>query len=84
MRMATCCQLRLLLLAVACSVGQNMDVDITPAHQWNQFVPNQTLGAGIDRGLPRLSEQASGGVIAQFRRLQRRTLLSPHISVSRR
>ncbi len=36
------------LLAAACS-AQTIDVDITPAHETNRFVPNQTLGAGIDR-----------------------------------
>lgn len=29
--------------------AQNIDVDITPGHETNRFIPNQTLGAGIDR-----------------------------------
>jgi hypothetical protein len=29
--------------------AQIVDVDITPSHETNRFVPNQTLGAGIDR-----------------------------------
>jgi hypothetical protein len=29
--------------------AQTVDVDITPSHETNHFVPNQTLGAGIDR-----------------------------------
>src|SRR3954466_12533269 len=35
-------------LSAACS-AQTIDVDITPAHETNRFVPNQTLGGGIDR-----------------------------------
>jgi hypothetical protein len=35
-------------LSVAC-VGQTIQVDITPAHSTNHFVPNETLGAGVDR-----------------------------------
>ena len=31
------------------SAAQSIEVDITPAHSTNHFVPNQTLGAGIDR-----------------------------------
>ena len=34
--------------AVACA-GQTIQVDITPAHATNHFVPNQALGAGVDR-----------------------------------
>ena len=30
-------------------VAQTIQVDITPAHATNHFVPNQTLGAGVDR-----------------------------------
>jgi len=33
----------------ATSVGQTIQVDITPTHSTNRFVPNQTLGAGVDR-----------------------------------
>ena len=36
------------LLAASCT-AQSIDVDITPAHETNRFIPNQTLGAGIDR-----------------------------------
>ncbi|HZR66013.1 MAG TPA: discoidin domain-containing protein, partial [Terriglobales bacterium] len=38
-----------LLLAGSLTFAQTIDVDITPAHETNRFVPNQTLGAGIDR-----------------------------------
>jgi F5/8 type C domain len=34
--------------AVACA-GQTIQVDISPAHATNHFVPNQALGAGVDR-----------------------------------
>ncbi len=34
--------------AVACA-AQTIQVDITPAHATNHFVPNQALGAGVDR-----------------------------------
>ena len=37
------------LLIAACCSAQSIDVDITPGHETNRFVPNQTLGAGIDR-----------------------------------
>jgi hypothetical protein len=37
------------VLIAACCSAQTIDVDITPAHETNRFVPNQTLGAGIDR-----------------------------------
>ena len=37
-----------LLLTAACS-AQTIEVDSTPAHETNRFIPNQTLGAGIDR-----------------------------------
>jgi hypothetical protein len=36
-------------LIAACCSAQAIDVDITPAHETNRFIPNQTLGAGIDR-----------------------------------
>jgi hypothetical protein len=42
-------QLAIILTSVSYSVGQTIDVDITPAHEASRFVPNQTLGAGIDR-----------------------------------
>src|SRR5260370_26270651 len=41
--------LALILTGVVYSAAQTIDVDITPAHETNRFVPNQTLGAGIDR-----------------------------------
>ena len=44
----------LLVLLGICVQGQSIRVDITPAHLRNKFVPNQTLGAGIDR----ISKQA--------------------------
>src|ERR1700736_6456753 len=42
-------QLAIILTSVSYSVGRTIDVDITPAHEASRFVPNQTLGAGIDR-----------------------------------
>jgi F5/8 type C domain len=36
------------LLLAACA-AQTIQVNITPAHSTNRFVPNETLGAGIDR-----------------------------------
>jgi hypothetical protein len=39
----------LLLCAIRFALAQTIQVDITPAHSTNHFVPNQTLGAGIDR-----------------------------------
>src|SRR5215469_4861639 len=42
-------QLTILLFAAVCCAGQTIDVDITPAHELNRFIPNQTLGAGVDR-----------------------------------
>jgi len=36
-------------LLLATCVAQTIQVDITPAHSTNRFVPNQTLGAGVDR-----------------------------------
>jgi len=38
-----------ILLLSCASPGQTIDVDITPSHETNRFVPNQTLGAGVDR-----------------------------------
>ena len=43
-----------LLALVVCVVvvstdAQVIDVDIAPSHVRNSFIPNQTLGAGIDR-----------------------------------
>ena len=31
------------------AAAQTIQVDITPAHSTNRFVPNETLGAGVDR-----------------------------------
>jgi hypothetical protein len=36
------------LLSTIC-VAQTIQVDIAPSHSTNRFVPNQTLGAGVDR-----------------------------------
>jgi len=44
-----------------CSISaaaQTVQVDITPAHATNRFVPNQTLGAGVDRIAQGLSTKA--------------------------
>ena len=38
-----------ILFSAVCGSAQTIDVDITPGHETNRFVPNQTLGAGIDR-----------------------------------
>ncbi|HLJ87922.1 MAG TPA: discoidin domain-containing protein [Candidatus Angelobacter sp.] len=38
-----------LLCASACVFGQTIRVDATAGHSVNSFIPNQTLGAGIDR-----------------------------------
>jgi len=37
-----------LLISATCA-AQSIQVDVTPAHSTNHFVPNQTLGAGVDR-----------------------------------
>jgi len=37
------------LSILATCAAQNIQVDATPAHSTNHFVPNQTLGAGVDR-----------------------------------
>ena len=37
------------LLLLGLCRAQTIQVDITPAHSTNRFVPNQALGAGIDR-----------------------------------
>jgi len=37
------------LFAMGTCTAQTIQVDITPAHSTNRFVPNQALGAGIDR-----------------------------------
>ena len=39
----------LALVLFTCAHAQTIQVDITPSHVRNAFVPNQTLGAGIDR-----------------------------------
>ena len=43
------CQLTIAVMAAAGCRAQTIDVDITPGHQTNRFIPKQTLGAGIDR-----------------------------------
>src|ERR1700691_3830789 len=37
------------LLLGSLSAAQTITVDATPAHATNRFIPNQTLGAGVDR-----------------------------------
>ena len=49
MKRTTLLSLALILTGIVYSAAQTIDVDITPAHETNRFVPNQTLGAGIDR-----------------------------------
>src|SRR5260370_3090337 len=49
MKRTTLLSLALILTGIVYSAAQTIDVDITPAHETNHFVPNQTLGAGIDR-----------------------------------
>ena len=49
MKRTTLLSLALVLTGIVYSAAQTIDVDITPAHETNRFVPNQTLGAGIDR-----------------------------------
>jgi hypothetical protein len=41
--------LTLSLLLVSFAPAQTIRVDATPSHATNRFVPNQTLGAGVDR-----------------------------------
>ncbi len=38
-----------LAFAMIPASAQTVRVDVTPSHSTNQFVPNQTLGAGVDR-----------------------------------
>lgn len=40
--------LRFFFVSYACA-AQSIHVDITPGHATNHFVPNQALGAGVDR-----------------------------------
>ena len=37
------------LLLLIFGTAQTIQVDITPGHSTNRFVPNETLGAGVDR-----------------------------------
>jgi hypothetical protein len=48
-RMAAVLLLMECLSILATCAAQNIQVDVTPAHSTNHFVPNQTLGAGVDR-----------------------------------
>ena len=48
-RMAAVLFLTECLVVLATCAAQNIQVDATPAHSTNHFVPNQTLGAGVDR-----------------------------------
>lgn len=62
--------LAIVVLAAAFpATAQTIDVDITPGHAVNQFVPTETLGAGIDRiatkGIePQLREPALGKTLS--------------------
>jgi F5/8 type C domain-containing protein len=38
-----------ILLGPESSLAQTIQVDVTPSHSTNRFIPNQTLGAGVDR-----------------------------------
>jgi hypothetical protein len=49
MKQALAFQFLFLTCALALAPAQTVEVDITPSRQTNRFVPNQTLGAGIDR-----------------------------------
>jgi hypothetical protein len=49
MRKAFLLSAAVILAGAVDAAAQTVDVDITPAHETNRFVPNQTLGAGIDR-----------------------------------
>ncbi|HEX6802451.1 MAG TPA: discoidin domain-containing protein [Terriglobales bacterium] len=51
------CSLALLAMAVVCA-GQTIDVDITPNHVRKTIIPNQALGAGIDRIPQRVIDSA--------------------------
>src|SRR5947209_2587463 len=42
-------RLLLPLILCVCAQAQTIQVDVTPSHVRNSFIPNQTLGAGIDR-----------------------------------
>lgn len=37
------------LVAVSLASAQTIQVDATPSHATNRFIPNQTIGAGVDR-----------------------------------
>jgi hypothetical protein len=39
----------MLFLFAVCAQAQTIQVDVTPSHMRKSFVPNQALGAGIDR-----------------------------------
>jgi len=47
-----------LMSAVVSSAGQTIDVDITPSHIRKTIIPNQALGAGIDRLPQKVIDQA--------------------------
>ena len=49
MKRTFCFQFIMFSLLASHTLAQTVDVDITPSHETNHFVPNQTLGAGIDR-----------------------------------
>jgi len=48
-RMAVVALLVECFFLLAICAAQTIQVDITPAHSTNRFVPNETLGAGVDR-----------------------------------
>ena len=59
----------LVLVATLPLGAQTVDVDITPGHVLNRFVPTETLGAGIDRIAtksldPQLTQPAMGKTLA--------------------
>jgi len=59
----------LILIAALPLIAQTIDVDVTPGHVLNRFVPTETLGAGIDRIAtealgPQLKQPALGKTLA--------------------
>ena len=59
----------LILAAALPLVAQTIEVDVTPGHVLNRFVPTETLGAGIDRIAtealdPQLKQPALGKTLA--------------------
>jgi len=59
----------LILIAARPLIAQTIDVDVTPGHVLNRFIPTETLGAGIDRIAteavsPQLKQPALGKTLA--------------------